>query len=99
MTLEILSWNRPELRLIVSHPCSAKIRVMAKKLLPFVVAALVAFGVWFYFGWYMSPRQIRARCWNNEWVQQAERYWGEVYHFNNCLMQHGLPTIDGNDLP
>ena len=70
---------------------------MVKKvglILGVTVLLLVLFGVWFCFGWYMNPQQIRSRCWNQKWVQEEDDPIYKGYHFNNCLLNHGLAPLD-----
>ena len=61
-----------------------------------VFFAVIIFGLWYYFGWYMNSSQIRARCWNQKWVQESEWHW-QQYHFNNCLLNHGLNPVIWDD--
>lgn len=67
---------------------------MKRKTILFITAgALVLLGLW-YFGWYMSPREIKARCYRH-WVVNESDYNRAEGNFFKCFMYHGLtPKVE-----
>lgn len=89
-----------------------KLSIKYKKILLLVLVATVMVIVlsgWYYFGWYMSERQILARCfnlvtskanecYNNHWVKEAGSEWGRKYHINNCFQSYYSQCLLKNGL-
>lgn len=82
-----------------------------KVLILFLITIIIAIalGAWYYFGWYMSEKQILARCYtsvtskanecyNNKWVREAGSEFGTKYHINNCFNSHYTKCLLENGL-
>lgn len=82
-----------------------------KILLGFLINIILAIvlGGWYYFGWYMSEKQILARCYslvttkvnecyNNKWVKEAGSEFWAKYHINSCFNNHYTKCLLENGL-